>query len=66
MAHSKTYAEFHYWTTVHDLTKMKGYVSDGTQFRYPDFEFKAEILKPLIEGLKSVYPELIVCEHRYF
>ena len=66
MTHSKTYAEFHYWTMVNDLTKIKGYVSDGTQVRYPDFEIKAELLGPIVEGLKSAYPELIVCEHRYF
>ena len=63
---SKTYAEFHYWVDVHDLTQIRGYLTDGTQVRYPEFGFKKDIFDSIIEGLKTNYPDLHLCEHRYF
>jgi len=59
---NKRYAEFHYWND-HDETKMRGYVTDGSQHRYPEFEFKKELLESVIAGLKSIYPELLRCKH---
>lgn len=63
---TKTYAEFHWWVDDNDLTMVRAYLTDGTQTRYPETRIKREILNGVIEGFKSLYPDLLVCEHRNF
>ena len=59
-----TYAEFHYWK-IHDLTKLRGYIVDSTHTSLPEVEFKKELLESIIVGFKTIYPNMIICEHIY-
>lgn len=62
---AKTYAEFHYWET-NISGVMRGYIVDGIQCKYPEFEFKKDMLDSLVEGFKTSFPGLLRCEHRLY
>ena len=62
---NKGYAEFHYWET-NISNVMKGYIVDGNQCKYPEFEFKKDIIDSLVAGLKTSFPNLLRCEHKLY